>query len=150
MAPLAFGTQTAGSVIRPASYCGVVGYKPSFGLIPRAGVKGLSDSLDTIGVMARTVDDAAFLAGVLTGPAGAARDRGAAAAAVRLLPHADVGEAEPATMAALDHARAALLAAGARVDDIAVAAEHHGLVAAQETIHELRDGPRADLRAGLA
>src|SRR5438552_6876073 len=43
MAPLALGTQTAGSVIRPAAYCGVVGFKPSFGLIPRAGVKPLSD-----------------------------------------------------------------------------------------------------------
>src|SRR5277367_4024642 len=65
MAPLAFGTQTAGSVIRPASFCGCVGYKPSFGLINRAGVKPLADSLDTVGVLARTVDDAAFFAGVL-------------------------------------------------------------------------------------
>ena len=53
MAPLAFGTQTAGSVIRPAAFCGVVGYKPSFGLISRAGVKPLADSLDTVGVLAR-------------------------------------------------------------------------------------------------
>src|SRR6266478_6832973 len=66
MAPLALGTQTAGSVIRPAAYCGVVGYKPSFGLINRAGVKPLADSLDTVGVFARTVEDAAFFAGVLS------------------------------------------------------------------------------------
>ncbi|MGH7030930.1 MAG: amidase family protein, partial [Stellaceae bacterium] len=46
MAPLALGTQTAGSVIRPAAFCGVVGYKPSFGLISRAGIKPLADSLD--------------------------------------------------------------------------------------------------------
>src|SRR5437660_572917 len=65
MVPLAFGSQTAGSVIRPAAYCGCVGYKPSFGVIPRAGVKMLCDSLDTIGVMARNVDDAAFFTGVL-------------------------------------------------------------------------------------
>ena len=51
MAPLAFGTQTAGSVIRPASFCGCVGFKPSFGLINRAGAKPLADSLDTVGVL---------------------------------------------------------------------------------------------------
>jgi Asp-tRNA(Asn)/Glu-tRNA(Gln) amidotransferase A subunit family amidase len=67
MVPLGFGTQTAGSVIRPASFCGCVGYKPSFGVIPRAGVKALADSLDTVGVMARSVDDAAFFTGVLAG-----------------------------------------------------------------------------------
>src|SRR6266851_3350154 len=70
MAPLAFGTQTAGSVIRPAAYCGVVGFKPSFGVIPRAGVKPLADSLDTIGTMARNVADAAFFAGILRGRQG--------------------------------------------------------------------------------
>src|SRR5262249_36396793 len=65
MAPLAFGTQTAGSVIRPGAYCGCVAYKPSFGLINRAGVKPLADSLDTIGVFARSVADAAFFVRVL-------------------------------------------------------------------------------------
>jgi amidase len=54
MVPLAFGTQTGGSVIRPAAYCGVVGYKPTFGSINCAGMKHLSESLDTIGVLARS------------------------------------------------------------------------------------------------
>ena len=67
MVPLAFGTQTAGSVIRPAAFCGIVGYKPSFGMISRVGVKALSDTLDTIGTMARTVPDAALFAAALTG-----------------------------------------------------------------------------------
>src|SRR5438477_543692 len=67
MVPLGFGTQTAGSVIRPAAFCGCIGYKPSFGTIPRAGVKMLCDSLDTIGVMARTVDDIAYFTGVIAG-----------------------------------------------------------------------------------
>ena len=67
MLPLAIGTQTAGSVIRPAAYCGVVGYKPSFGAIPRTGVLMQSPSLDTIGVFARDVADAALLADVLFG-----------------------------------------------------------------------------------
>lgn len=66
-APLAIGTQTGGSVIRPASYCGVVGYKPTFGRIPRAGVKSVSESLDTVGVFARDVADAAAFAAVLEG-----------------------------------------------------------------------------------
>ncbi|MDZ4074175.1 MAG: amidase family protein, partial [Hylemonella sp.] len=65
MVPLAFGTQTAGSIVRPASYCGVVGYKPTHGTLPLAGVKPLSPSLDTIGVLARSVEDAAFFIGVL-------------------------------------------------------------------------------------
>lgn len=67
MVPLAIGTQTNGSVIRPASFCGVVGYKPSFGRIARGGVLRQSPSLDQIGVFARDVDDAAALAEVLFG-----------------------------------------------------------------------------------
>jgi Asp-tRNA(Asn)/Glu-tRNA(Gln) amidotransferase A subunit family amidase len=63
--PLAFGTQTAGSVIRPAAYCGVVGFKPTFGLINRAGVKLMSDSLDTVGVIARSVADCPLFAGAV-------------------------------------------------------------------------------------
>jgi Asp-tRNA(Asn)/Glu-tRNA(Gln) amidotransferase A subunit family amidase len=58
--PLALGTQTQGSVIRPAAFNGVVGLKPSFGAIPRAGVHPLSPSLDHVGFFARRVDDVAF------------------------------------------------------------------------------------------
>ncbi|MDZ4094160.1 MAG: amidase [Paracoccaceae bacterium] len=67
MVPLAIGTQTGGSVIRPAAYCGVVGFKPSFGLIGRTGILPQSPSLDTVGVFARTPEDAALLAEVLAG-----------------------------------------------------------------------------------
>ncbi len=65
MVPLAVGTQTNGSVIRPAAFCGVYGYKPSFGLIPRAGVLCQSPAFDQVGVFARSIDDAALLAGQL-------------------------------------------------------------------------------------
>jgi aspartyl-tRNA(Asn)/glutamyl-tRNA(Gln) amidotransferase subunit A len=65
--PLAVGTQTAGSVIRPAAFCGVVGFKPSFGAVPRTGVLAQSPTLDTIGVFARSVPDAALLAEALYG-----------------------------------------------------------------------------------
>ena len=62
MAPLSIGSQTGGSIIRPASYCGVVGYKPSYGLISRNGVLKTSDRLDHIGVFGRSVEDVALLA----------------------------------------------------------------------------------------
>ncbi len=65
--PLAFGSQTAGSVIRPAAFCGVVGYKPSFGMISRVGSKLMSDSLDTVGVIARSVADCALFASAVSG-----------------------------------------------------------------------------------
>jgi amidase len=67
MVPFAFGTQTSGSTIRPAAFCGIVGYKPSFGLIDRTGIKVLADSLDTIGLFARTVGDIATVAALLAG-----------------------------------------------------------------------------------
>jgi Asp-tRNA(Asn)/Glu-tRNA(Gln) amidotransferase A subunit family amidase len=65
--PLAYGTQTAGSVIRPAAYCGAVGYKPTYGLISRIGMKIMADSLDTIGVIARSVADCALFAAAVSG-----------------------------------------------------------------------------------
>src|SRR5215472_13709658 len=106
MAPLAFGTQTAGSVIRPGAYCGCIAYKPSFGLINRTGVKPLADSLDTIGVFARSTEDAAFFAGALS-----ERPALRQLAIPQLAPRFGLyrtpiwDQAEPATAAALDAAR---------------------------------------------
>ncbi len=135
MAPLAFGSQTAGSVIRPAAYCGVVGYKPSFGLISRAGVKPLADSLDTVGILAGNVEDAAFFAGVLT-ERPALRHLAMPEQPPRFglyrTPMWD--EAEPATAAALDIARAALERVGAAVVELAIAPEHHGLDKVQDAV----------------
>jgi Asp-tRNA(Asn)/Glu-tRNA(Gln) amidotransferase A subunit family amidase len=135
MVPLAFATQTAGSVIRPAAFCGCIGFKPSFGLIPRAGTKSLCDSLDTIGTMAADVTDAAFFAGVLSGRP-ALRDVAMPDAAPRFglyrTPMWD--EAEPVVAAALDHARRAFERAGAHVTEIAVPPEHRGLTAAQFSV----------------
>lgn len=143
MVPLAFGSQTAGSVIRPAAFCGCVGYKPSFGLIPRAGAKALADSLDTIGVMAGNVADAAFFAGVLAG-----RHRLRDAALPDSPPRFGLyrtpmwDSADPVVATALDTARAALQRAGARVVDLAVPLEHRGLTEAQDRImwHESAAG----------
>ena len=65
MVPLAIGTQTNGSVIRPASYCGVVGFKPTHGLIPRTGVLVQSAPLDTVGTFARSIEDIALITEIL-------------------------------------------------------------------------------------
>jgi amidase len=65
--PLALGTQTLGSVIRPAAFNGVVGFKPSFGAIPRIGVHPLSPSLDHVGFFARRADDVAYALSLLAG-----------------------------------------------------------------------------------
>ncbi len=67
--PFAVGSQTAASTIRPAAYCGVVGFKPTHGLVSLAGVKALSNSLDAVGMFARSVSDVAMIAAVLTGDA---------------------------------------------------------------------------------
>jgi Asp-tRNA(Asn)/Glu-tRNA(Gln) amidotransferase A subunit family amidase len=127
--PLAFGTQTAGSVIRPAAFCGVVGYKPSFGTLHRVGVKPLSETLDTVGVMARSVEDAAFFMGVL-----------ARRPALVDLPRPEkprIGfcrtpmweKAEPSTQKLLEELASRL---GAR--EVASPPEHAPLVEAQQTI----------------
>src|SRR5688500_1746659 len=65
--PVAIGTQTLGSVIRPAAFCGVVGYKPSFGAISRNGIHPFAATLDTVGVFARSVADAAWFGACLMG-----------------------------------------------------------------------------------
>ena len=119
MVPLAFGTQTAGSVIRPAAYCGVVGFKPSWGTIPRPGVKVLSDWLDTIGVFARDVADAAFFVARLTGrPAWAAEPEAGRRFTIAVLREPYPGAAEPEAVHALDRAAERLAAAGHVVRDL--------------------------------
>jgi Asp-tRNA(Asn)/Glu-tRNA(Gln) amidotransferase A subunit family amidase len=140
MVPVAFGTQTAGSIVRPAAYCGVVGFKPSFGTLHRGGMKVCSESLDTIGVMARSVADCALAMGAMTG-----RDYGDVEAkaprAPRLgftLGHAP-GAAQPETVALLDRAVAAARKAGAEVVEFALppellqAAELHPYMMNMET-----------------
>jgi len=67
MVHVAFGTQTGGSILRPASFCGVVGYKPTYNIISRGGMKFAAESRDTIGLFARTVEDVDLVASVLTG-----------------------------------------------------------------------------------
>lgn len=114
LVPLALGTQTAGSVIRPAAFCGIVGYKPSPRRLPRTGVKANADTLDEVGVMARSVADAAWFAAVVAGhPQPAVPEPCRPRVAVTLTPRE--AALSPAMAAAVQHAAARLAAAGAGV-----------------------------------
>ncbi|MCE2979890.1 MAG: amidase [Betaproteobacteria bacterium] len=117
MMPLALGTQTSSSIIRPAAYCGVVGYKPTYGLINRAGLKFLSESLDTLGVLSRTVADAALLTEGLTG---LSLDATPPSVALRIgvcrTPWWD--KADAATQALIESSAARFAAAGAKVSSV--------------------------------
>ena len=65
MVPIAFGTQTTGSVIRPAAYCGVIGYKPTYGDFDKSGILSNSPSIDTLGLMARSIEDICIMRNIL-------------------------------------------------------------------------------------
>lgn len=134
MAPLAFGTQTAGSIVRPASYCGVVGYKPSFGLVAIAGTKALAPSLDTLGGFARSVADIAWFIGALAERPELVPTETPARPRIGLFRPEPWTQAQPETVAALDHAARALERAGADVGDRGAFPAFDRLVAAQNTI----------------
>ncbi|HSZ94522.1 MAG TPA: amidase [Acetobacteraceae bacterium] len=138
--PLAYGTQTAGSVIRPAAFCGVVGYKPSYGTINRFGMKLMSESLDTVGVITRSVADCALFAGAVAG-----RDLGDPDVRPERAPRIGIcqspawGAALPETQALLPRVAMALSRAGATVVDrelsasVAAIAEAHPIVMNNES-----------------
>ena len=123
MVPLAIGTQTGGSVIRPAAYCGVVGFKPSFGLFPPAGMRINTETLDTVGIMARAVGDIAlFRAAIMAIPyEPPAMPETAPRLSLCRGPHWD--DAEPEGRAVLEAAADRLAAAGAKIVDTAFPTE---------------------------
>ena len=135
MVPVAFGTQTGGSIIRPASYCGVIGYKPSFNTINPAGVKPLAGSFDTVGLFARTVDDCALVTGVLAGDErisatlDAVRPTRVGLWRTPAWPHA-----EAATVRAVESAAAQLARNGVVVDEIELPAEFERFLDAQSDV----------------
>ena len=136
MVPAAFGTQTGGSVLRPAAYCGVFGFKPTFGAFNRRGVYPAAESLDTIGLIARSLDDLELMGAVLElRPPSAPRplERPPRIGLCRT-PLWD--KAQPETVAAIEDAAARLGRAGARVREIVLPDEFAGLRnAARETIN---------------
>ena len=135
MVPLAFGTQTAGSIIRPAAYCGVVGYKPTYGTINRVGAKMISDTLDTLGALARSVPDAALFVAALSGRRELMIERPMAnAPRVGMCRTYEWNRAQPEAIAAFEDAHARLRAAGARVGEVTLPAPFAGLADAQIAI----------------
>jgi Asp-tRNA(Asn)/Glu-tRNA(Gln) amidotransferase A subunit family amidase len=132
MLPAALGTQTAGSIIRPASYCGVVGFKPTFGLVPVDGVSPFAPSLDTLGLLAREVEDVALLLGAMGAPLAPAVP--ALAPRVALCRTEQWPMAEASTRAIVEDRAAALARAGAPVEDLDLGPSFAGLAAAQRAI----------------
>lgn len=132
MVPLALGTQTSGSLIRPASFCGVVAYKPTRGTIDKTGVKPLADSLDTVGTMARNVRDVAFLASILSGRPDLSDDIGTPRIGLFRTPHWDV--AKPETHDALAHVQRATQKAGAQIVEVTSPSGFIDLIHAHDVI----------------
>lgn len=117
MFPIATGSQTGGSVIRPAAYCGVAGFKPSYRLLPTPGIKHFSVYLDTAGLFAASVADVAYAAAAITGR-DLRVDHGKPAAPRIGLARTHVwGEASAAMQGAVENAAKAAAAAGARVSE---------------------------------
>jgi len=118
MVPLAFGTQTVGSVIRPAAFCGCVGYKPSFGEVSTQGIKQNTASFDTVGLFAREVEDLVIFRAALTGfapkPLSAVRVSDLKIGFCRTM---FWDRAEPYTKKFLEDAASAVAKAGAKVSD---------------------------------
>jgi Asp-tRNA(Asn)/Glu-tRNA(Gln) amidotransferase A subunit family amidase len=134
MAPLALGTQTAGSIIRPAACCGIVGIKPSFGRVPRAGVKPNADSMDTVGGFGRTVADAALLASVLTGDARLRNEAVPGTLRIGLVQGPDWSHAEGDVVACWEQAVRALASPAARCEDAPLPRDFADVAAVQAAI----------------
>ncbi len=135
MVPLAFGTQTAGSIIRPAAFCGVVGYKPTFGTVSRIGVKMISDTLDTVGALGRSVSDVALFVGALANRRELLVERPLAMAPrVGLCRTYEWNRASPESAAAVDAAARRVSDAGANVREIVLPPDFAALADAQIAI----------------
>jgi amidase len=131
MVPAALGTQTGGSTIRPAAFCGMVGYKPGFGRFDLQGVKLLAPSLDTIGVMARSVEDVALISAIMASEKPSMLEAGVPRLAV-LLPYRE--QAEVQTLAAFDRALRLAAERGAVVRALEPSPEFSGLNDAHRVI----------------
>jgi Asp-tRNA(Asn)/Glu-tRNA(Gln) amidotransferase A subunit family amidase len=133
--PIATGTQTGGSVIRPASYCGVAGFKPSYRLLPTVGIKCVSWHLDTAGLFAASVADVAFAAAAITGRDLRVDGKTPASPRIGVLRDQPWPPASGDMMAALDNAARAASAANARVRDISLPPVLAAAFRAHATIH---------------
>jgi len=115
--PVAFGTQTGGSTIRPAAFCGVIGYKPSFGEFSRVGIKMQCHNLDTLGIICRSLDDLSLMRAVLQAQPRRPVDRSANPPRIGFCRTPAWDHADADTQALLERTAARLSAAGAKVED---------------------------------
>jgi Asp-tRNA(Asn)/Glu-tRNA(Gln) amidotransferase A subunit family amidase len=136
MVPLAFGTQTGGSVQRPSSFCGIVGYKPTFGLINPQGVKPAAESLDTVGLMARSVEDIELSARVLTNAAPVSWLSEDTRIRIGICRTYAWDNAEPATRDAIEDAASRLARAGFPVQDAELPERFKALQDTREIIND--------------
>jgi Asp-tRNA(Asn)/Glu-tRNA(Gln) amidotransferase A subunit family amidase len=136
MVPIGLGSQTGGSVIRPAAFCGVAGYKPSFRLLPTVGMKCFSWSLDTAGLFAAGVADAAFAAAAITGRDLRIDRHAPAAPRIALVRTHLWSRASPDMQSALEHAARTAVAAGAQVRELELPAIFEDAMRAQVTIQD--------------
>jgi Asp-tRNA(Asn)/Glu-tRNA(Gln) amidotransferase A subunit family amidase len=136
MVAAALGTQTGGSVLRPSSYCGIFGYKPTYNSFNKVGVKPASESIDTIGWLARSIDDIELLTAVLRMQAPRPPSELAGAPRIGLCRTEMWDQAQPESKAAVEGAAAALAKAGATVREVKLPDPFTGLrVIARETIN---------------
>ncbi|KMO35782.1 amidase [Methylobacterium aquaticum] len=136
MLPLALGTQTGGSIIRPAAFCGVVGVKPSFRLLPTVGVKCYSWALDTLGLFAAGVADAAQALALLADRPAIARSGEVGAPRIGILRQEFCAAPEPEAEAALSRAAQAAERAGAVLRDLTLPAPFGEAFAAHGTLQD--------------
>jgi len=122
--PVGLGTQTGGSTIRPAAFCGVIGYKPSFGEFSRVGIKMQCHNLDTLGVICRSLDDVALMRAVLLAIDPQPVDRASAAPRIGFCRSPAWDHADADTQALLERTAAGLAASGATVRDVALTPAH--------------------------
>ncbi len=132
MVPAALGSQTAGSIIRPASFCGVVGMKPTYGVVSMEDVSPFAPSLDTFGLLVRDVEALPLLLHAAGMPFARPALRGAPRLALCRTEQWPL--AEPSTQALVEGAAQALARAGATVEEADLGPEHEGLADAQRTI----------------
>jgi amidase len=135
MVPVAFGTQTGGSVLRPASYCGVIGYKPTYNAFNRFGVKPAAEGLDTIGLITRSLDDIVLVRAVLLGQA-PVPIRPMAAPHVGLTRTHMWANAQPETVEAVEEAAKRLNEAGAAIIDVNLPDAFADLSHAREMVND--------------
>jgi Asp-tRNA(Asn)/Glu-tRNA(Gln) amidotransferase A subunit family amidase len=126
--PAALGTQTGGSVIRPSAYCGVVGYKPSFGEFSRSGIKLQCHNLDTLGIICRRVEDLPPLRAALLAGTPRRIDRDVAAPRIGLCRTPAWDAADAPTQALIERTAERLSAAGAKVREVSFAPEFTGIL----------------------